>query len=416
MKIRKDYLIDRIEYWFLFLFPFSIVFFNPSKEFLGALSITDIFVVFSMMLFFVYTSIKKVQISSYFLLLITVFVFSFLSLIVNEQLDFIYNLKYQLRWVFYIIVFLIIYSYTNFRSLYYLKRGLFIATFFVCVYSILQTLFKELFIPTIFWIHTFPDYINLTFRAVGTFDNPLNLCAFLAFPLGLLQYTVNKTKKEKVLNFLIYITLISTVSKIAVIIILVSFLVYFKKHIKFIIYGLISVLVIFFIFINISNTSYNKSYIYQRFNDQKTISGSVDTRLHMLGSSLTIIKANPIFGIGYENFEKNYNKLEVDNDNLKLSKSSFTSENFLLDFYLDNGLIPFLIMLFFLGLNMFFYFNTKNVIIEQFSFSILLFTIVGLIMSARTVPLMYLLFSFLAIIFKIQTNEDKTINNYSKLL
>lgn len=413
MKIRKDYLIDRIQYYFLILFPFSIVLFNPSKEFFGFLSITDIFVTISIFLFLLYSGISKIKITTHFILLIVVFVFSFMSLVVNEKYGLFNNIKYQFRWLFYITTFFIVYNYINSKSLFYFKKGIYLSAFFVCIYAILQSLFKELMIPTIFWIHTFPDYINITFRAIGTFDNPLNLCAFLVFPLGIIQYTSNKTKKEKALNILIYATLVFTVSKIAVIIIIVSLLVYFKKYIRFIIYGFLTIVMVLIIYINIPNTAFNQSYIYQRFNNKEVINQSIDTRLYMLQSSLQIIKANPFFGIGYDNFEENYRKLKKSRVNIKLTGSSFTSENFLLDFYLDNGLIPFLIVLFLFFETILLFYYSENEIMIQFTFSIILYVIVGLIMSSRTVPVMYLLFAYLATIFKVQTNEIKTVNNYS---
>lgn len=416
MKIGKNYLIDRIQYYFLFLFPFSIILFNPSKEFLGFLSITDIFVSFSMGIFLFYLGLEKVKITNRFILLIVLFLFSFLSLIVNERLEFLDTIRYQLRWVLYISVFFIIYNYVNLKSLLYFKRGLFIATFFVCVYAILQSLFKEAMIPTIFWVHNLPDYIVITFRAVGTFDNPLNLCGFLVFPLGLLQFTRIKTKKERTLNILIYLTLVFTVSKIGFIVVLVSLLIYLKKYIKFLVYGSFAIFIAIIVYINIPQSNFYNSYLYQRINSQKVIDQSVDTRLHMLESSFEIIKENPIFGIGYENFEENYLNLNKKEEDLKLSSSSFTSENFLLDFYLDNGFIPFLILvLLFLETILIFY-TTKNALVKQFAFSILLFIIVGLVMSARTVPMMYLLFTYLAIIFKIQKHEQSIDSNNSELL
>jgi O-antigen ligase len=405
MKIKKEYLKDKIQYYFFLLFPFSIILFNPSKEFLGVLSITDIFVAISIVILFIYLGFNKFLITDRMILLVMLVFFSFISLLVNDQLQFIVKFKYQVRWVFYLGTFILVYNYINKESLKYFKKGLFFATYFVCTYSILQSMFKELFIPTIFWVHDFPDYINITFRAIGTFENPLNLCGFLAFPLGLLQFLKNKTKKEKFLNFLIYVVLILTASKIAFIIILTSLLIYFRKHIKFIVYGSLLLMVSFIVFINLNKSTLESNYIYQRLNNQSLLDGSINTRFHMIGSSLRLIKENPIFGIGYENYKKNYKKLDTTNKNpsIVLSDTSYTAENFILDFYLDNGLMPFLILFILLFEILFLFFSTKNNLIEQFTFPILLFVIVGLIMSARTIPLMYLLFTFLAIIYKLKT-------------
>lgn len=416
MKVSKSYLRDRIQYYFLFLFSFTVILFNPSKEFLGVLSITDIFVILSMTILPVHVILNRDRITNRFLLLLFLFIFSFLALLINEQFYFIHKIKYHLRWVLYILMFFIIYNYINLKSLNYFKKGLFYATYIVCIYALLQFFFKKTMIPTIFWIHSMPDYIEITFRAVGTFDNPLNLCGFLAFPLGILQYTQKKTKKEKILNLLIYLTLIVTISKIGFIILFVSLLVYFKKYIKLIIYGFVAVTIMIIGYLNIPDDYLNESYIHQRVNSQKEISQSVNTRLHMIESSLILIKKNPIFGISYENFEKHYVKNIRETNELRLSSTSFTSENFLLDFYLDNGLIPFLIIFLLLLEMVMFFYTTDNYLIMQFTFSIILFIIVGLVMSARIVPLMYLLFTFLAIVYKIKNNEQNVNSNNSKLL
>ena len=418
MKIKKNYLIDRIEYLFLYFFSFAIILFNPSKEFLGFLSITDLFICFSLIIFCISFLLKlnKANITSKIILLVMVTFFSTISLLVNEQEHFLYNIKYQLRWIFYITAFVIVYNYITERTLNYFKRGLFAATLFVCIYAILQTMFKRTMIPTIFWVHDFPDYINTTFRAIGTFDNPLNLCGFLVFPLGILQFTRNKTRKEKVLIILIYLSLIFTASKIAFIIIFISLLIYFRKYIKVIVYGSVSTIMILVFFLSLPKSVLNENYIYQRLNNQKSIDGSVNVRIHMLKSSLKMIEENPIFGIGYENFEENYYKIKDNDSPIKLTKTSFTSENFFLDFFLDNGLIPFIIITILLLESVLLFFNTTNDFLKQFTFPLLLFIIIGLIMSARTVPLLYLLFTFLAIISKIQLNAKKTINNYNKLL
>lgn len=414
MKIKKETLQTKVQYFVLFFFPFSVVFFNPSKEFLGFLSITDLFVGLSLILFLIYMSIKKVYLPSRFLMLIVLILFSFLSLIINEELQFLSKIKYQIRWIFYLFAFIIIYNLSDRRSINYFKNGLFLATSFVCIYAVLQVLFKSVMIPTIFWIHTFPSYIEITFRAVGTFDNPLNLCGFLVFPLGILQYTSEKSTKEKYLNLLIYLALVATASKIAFLVILISLLIYFKKYIKFLVYGTLALFVAIIVFFSIAKESLNENYIYKRISDKRLMDGSVDTRLYMFGSALEILGNNPIFGIGYENFQENYLKLEDRNTKLKINKTNYTAENFFVDFYLDNGLVPFVILFLIILEVIIFYFYKVNFSM-QFSFSIILFLIIGLVMSARTVPLLYMLFTYIAIIHKDLkiTNEEATINYYS---
>ena len=111
MKIRKGLLIDRIQYYFLYLFPFTIIFFSPSKVFFGFLSITDLFVGLSIFVFFIYSELQKIRINNKSILLIVLLVFSFTSLLVNEQFEFIHKIKYQIRWLFYISTFIVVYNY-----------------------------------------------------------------------------------------------------------------------------------------------------------------------------------------------------------------------------------------------------------------------------------------------------------------
>lgn len=413
MKVRKKYIVDYLQKYFLLFFPFAIALFNPSKEIFGALSITDIFVFISILFFLVYMTVKKTQINYRFFFLILIFCFSFLALIVNETFAFFSTIKYQIRWGLYLSVFYIVYNYTNKKTLNYFIKGLFLITYFVCIYALLQFIFKKSIIPTLFWINYMPDYIEITFRAVGTFDNPLNLCAFLAFPLGILHFNTNKLDKKLLL--LIYATLVVTVSKIGFILLFISFLVFLKKYVKLLIYSFLGFFIVSIIYLNLPQSYLNKSYIYKRLKGDKELRESVDTRIYMIKSSAEILSSNYIFGIGYENFEENYKKLNK-KKNMNLKSSSYTSENFLMDFYLDNGFIPFIIIFTFLIECVLFFFSTNNLLIKQFSFSIILFIVIGLVMSSRTVPVMYLLFTYLAIIYKIKNYEENTFDNNGKLL
>ena len=258
-------------------------------------------------------------------------------------------------------------------------------------------------LPTIFWVNNFPDYILISFRTISTFSNPLNLCAFLVFPLGVMQFQKNKTWKNKLLVLLIYLTLILTASKLAVLIIIICLLVYLRKHVKAIVYSSFFLSIALFI-VSFSETFQDKlksSFrIYERLNNSRLFDGSINQRKYILDSSIEMIKDNPIFGIGYGNFREVYLN-GYKHENASASLSSFTSEFFLVDFYLDNGLFPFIIIL-----SMFLYvfyvgFKSKNLFIKQFSFALFLFFICGFILSTRAITLLFTMFIFFAGIFKL---------------
>ena len=121
----------------------------------------------------------------------------------------------------------------------------------------------------------------------------------------------------------------------------------------------------------------------------------------MYESSFVMIKDNFMWGIGNENFKKNFDELTNRDNNYKITNSSYTAENFFLDFYLDYGLIPLIVILTLLVPVVISYYYGFSAL-KPLSFSILLYIVVGLIMSARAVPLLYLFFFYLAIFYKKQ--------------
>lgn len=404
MTISKEKIYSKVEYNFMFFFPVMIVLFSPSKYILGIVSLPDIFLGVHFLLFLIYSSLKKkVVINNYVVLLFFLIVFSFVGLLVNDKLYFLSKIKYQIRFIYYFLAFLITTNYLNKQSINYFISGLFFATKFVCIYGIIQTVFLEKMIHTIFWIDDFPDYILLTFRTVSTFSNPLNLCAFLSFPLGVLHFKKGKWSNSEIyLLILIYLTLLLTASKVAMILICMSILVFFKKYWKFfLIFFAITLTAIVIVFTSKTIQEKLKSnfIIYDRITNERLIEGSINQRIYVINSSVKMIKDNPIFGIGYENFGKNYLK-GYKHENAVKTEDSYTAENFFLDFYLDNGFVPFLIIILFFVQTFFIHLNKRSFSIK-FTYSIFFYSICGLVMSARTVPLMYTLFIFFAIIFRL---------------
>ncbi|MDT0538723.1 O-antigen ligase family protein [Croceitalea sp. P059] len=400
----KNLLLGLIEKQFLFLFPLTVIFFSPTKYFLGTLSLPDIFIYVQLVVFIFYALLKNsFVLNKATVLFVVLIIFSFITLVINESIDLTSKFKYQLRWYNYFFAFLFTINYINNINFGSLKKGVYLATFLVCIYGIVQTVFIKQMLFTIFWIDNFPDYITQSFRTYSTFDNPLNLCSFLAFPLGLLQYEEVKKLKLKVLLVLIYATLILTGSKIALVLILVTFLIYFKKHIKTIIYSLIAALLVFFVLSK--NLAFQElvktTKVYERISDPKIFEGSLNQRKYMLEASIQMMKDNPIWGIGYENFGKvylnGYKNEKADND-----EQFFTAENFFLDFHLDNGLIPLLIILLFLAGVFLIYYMKKDSFNSQLTFPIILYLITGMIMSARSTPLLFTFFFFLAAYFRLK--------------
>jgi O-antigen ligase len=411
--VNKEILMKKIEYHFLFYFPLTIVLFSPTKYVFGYVSLTELFIYLHAIIFLFYVSIRgKLVLNSYVALFVAIMLFSFVGFLINNLSDSPASFKYQVRWLNYFLVFLLTINYVKASNLKYLIKGLYLATWLVCIYGIIQTVFLQFMIKTIFWIDNFPSYILQTFRTVSTFSNPLNLCVFLAFPLGILQYRKNKSKSEKILLLLIYVTLILTASKLALLLIILSTLIYFKKYLRAIIYVFSVLGLIGLILISnkrIQEKIENQFWIIERINNVELFRGSIDQRVYVLNSSIKMIRDNPVFGIGYDNFKPVY---LGGYKNIKASseETSFTSENFILDFYLDNGLIPVLIMLIFFALIISVFFLVNNPSINQLSFPLVLFICCGLILSARAAPLLYTYFLFLATLLKLQSN-----NNYQSV-
>lgn len=406
MKINKNQFLFLIERQFLVLFPLAVMLFFPSKELMGKFSFPDVFTFVQFFLFVIYIFVKaKIFIRNETIALSLIVVFCFISLIINNADQFIYKSKYILRWVNYFITFLITINYLNKSNYNYFLKGIYVSTFLICAYGILQKLFFDYFFKTIFWIHTFPDYIHLTFRSVSFMDNPLTLCAFLAFSLGTLQFINNKKLIHIVLIIMVFITLYLTASKIALALMILSFLVFlsrFKKFFKYFMFIIIPIILLFTFNQSASKLLKSDFSLYDRLTNNSTYSGSVNTRIAMYKASLKMIQENYLWGIGNENFKTTFNNLDENYTNIKVTNSSYTAENFFLDFYLDYGLLPLLLLmtLIFPMVNSY-YFGNKN--LKAISFSIVLFIVVGMIMSARAVPLMYMLFFYTAIFYKKQS-------------
>ena len=404
MKVNKVNFFKGIERQFFLLLPIMVMVFFPSKELMGKFSLPDLFIFFQFILFSIYSLYKmKIFVSNEIIILLILILFCVISLFLTNYDDILYKAKYLIRWVNYFLTFVIAYHFFDKSNYKFFMKGIYLMTFLVCLYGILQKLFFDVFFKTIFWIHTFPDYIYLIFRSVSFLDNPLNLCAFLAFPLGTLQFDKEMKRLNVFLVLMIYITIALTASKIAIVLIALSVLVYLSKFKKFFKYLLvITPFMLVTVFSSSLYKTINSKYgLYDRLTNKNTYQASVNTRLLMYESSFVMIKDNFMWGIGNENFKKNFDELTNRDNNYKITNSSYTAENFFLDFYLDYGLIPLIVILTLLVPVVISYYYGFSAL-KPLSFSILLYIVVGLIMSARAVPLLYLFFFYLAIFYKKQ--------------
>ena len=177
MKVNKVNFFKGIERQFFLLLPIMVMVFFPSKELMGKFSLPDLFIFFQFFLFSIYSLYKmKIFVSNEIIILLILILFCVISLFLTNYDDILYKAKYLIRWVNYFLTFVIAYHFFDKSNYKFFMKGIYLMTFLVCLYGILQKLFFDVFFKTIFWIHTFPDYIYLTFRSVSFLDNPLNLC------------------------------------------------------------------------------------------------------------------------------------------------------------------------------------------------------------------------------------------------
>jgi len=383
--------------WFLFL-PIAIIFFFPLKSILGEISIVDIFIIINLFIIVISYkySFKVNKIHFYLFLLI---VFSLISFFVNYLST--ENVKYWVRLVEYVFVFYITYFYYNEKVHLYFIKGISIVLIILFVYGILQKLFPQLIIlgqwgPE--WKDNYVLYNKI--RVYSFLDNPLNLVGVLSLFLGYFIYIKHNFKFLFIL--LIYILLLLTGSKIAIGIIGLSLFyliikVFIQKKIKKV-YLFIFISIIVMILLNYKNVT--KTTIYKRYINKEERFESFNQRELVLNSSLKMIRDNPIFGIGAGNFGDIYIKSYKDK-HASSEDSSFTSENMFVDFYLDNGLMPFLIFSYiFFDIILSFFFYKKDKVLKALVFAISFFVIVGFVTNLRSVPTFMFFFYFIAVFYK----------------
>lgn len=391
---------------FLLLLPILTITFNPTKDvFGGVISLLDIFTFFQLILFVIYLTFNSNPsyiISKYLIYLCILFVFLTISMVINESGDvnlIISKSKYLIRWFEYICIFTITFTYLYLDNLRFFKFGLYVACLLITLFAIIQVVFFEEIYPLIYWRTDEYEYVSTTIRAFSFLDNPLSLCAYLAFPLGFIHYEKNRIIKT-ILIILLYVTLVFTASKIALVLVIVSVFFLFKSN-RLVIFSLSFFLISIFSYILFFDNELKQNlFLIERLTNPDSVNESSFQRIYVIGSSLQMIFDNLIFGIGNENFKKVYINERYIHPLASTANWSFTAENFFLDFYLDNGLIPFVIIVM-IFINSFTLINHKNSDIKAIIISLLFYLIVAMIMSARTVALFYSLFTFFAIQLKL---------------
>jgi len=378
--------------WFLFL-PVLIILFFPLKSILGEISILDvfIFIVFISSMF----SFKIYKIHFYLFIII---IFSLISSFVNFNK--IENIKYWVRLVEYICVFYITYFYYDEETHVYFNKGILIILISLIFYGIIQKIFPQLINIGNWGPEWKENYIIFNKVRVYSFlDNPLNLVGVLSLFLG--YYISNNNRNKFILIVLIYIVLFLTGSKIAIAIILLSityfiFNIIIKNSINKV-YFFVLILTVGIMLLNYKRIK--ETTVYKRYVNKVERYDSVNQRELVLNSSIEMIKDNPIFGIGAGNFGEIYpfyKKKRASNE-----ESSFTSENMFVDFYLDNGLIPFIIFIYIIievFLSYFVY--KKEKVLKRLIRAIFFFILVGFVTNLRSVPTFMLFFYFIAIFYK----------------
>jgi hypothetical protein len=119
-----------------------LCFLAQQSTFFGYVSLTELFIYLHAIIFLFYVSIRgKLVLNSYVALFVAIMLFSFVGFLINNLSDSPASFKYQVRWLNYFLVFLLTINYVKASNLKYLIKGLYLATWLVCIYGIIQTVF-----------------------------------------------------------------------------------------------------------------------------------------------------------------------------------------------------------------------------------------------------------------------------------
>jgi len=428
--------------WILIL---SILLFFPSKTILGLLSTVEIALVFSIIALYLQKSTIKIIIPNYhFLLFVGVLIFSSLSFIVKKSS--FENISYLLRLFEYLFFMIFFYWLTNKRILNTIKYALLSSLWLLLFWALLQILIPES-INYFDWGPVWKSkYVESNFiRIFSLLDNPLNLLGYLAIILGVIHYI--ELRYRYLYIVVVYFIIILTASKMGFILILLSlitlFIIHFrnnsvKSRLVGVLFLLLSITVLVFVLkysnsilyrrvvndvnntesskrVMINNTdslkkaSLNKQVIV--YQDSSLIkedaieTGGNSQRKFVLMSSIKMLRNNWFWGIGAGNFDKVYNN-GYKYPNASDEVSSFTAENYFLDFYLDNGLIPLMLILILFASIIARGYKSKSLWNKGMALALVYFIVVGLVTNLRVAPVNLLLFSLIGIFVKLSSIDD----------
>ena len=433
--------LNKILVWIIFL---SILLFFPSKTIFGLFSVVEVTLVIGIITI-LFKKIK-IEIPNYHILLFTgVLVFGSLSFIVNKS--HIDDVSYLVRLFEYLLFMIILYRITSSKILVTIKYALLTSIWLILFWSVLQIAIPE----TINYFSWGPvwksSYVESNFiRVFSLLDNPLNLLGYLAIILGVIQ--VIEMKYRYIYILILYFLIILTASKMGFIIILLSLVVqlviYLQSHKgKSRLIGI--VVFIFSVIMLVTVIKSSNSILYRRVVSDGYLSESVsnnnitkksekifninssDTnkiieekstrnkfsklREFVLRSSVKMLGDNWFWGIGAGNFDKVYNSgykfLDASSE-----ESSFTAENYFLDFYLDNGLIPLILILFLFASIIACAYRSKQISIDSLwkrgiALSLIYFIVVGLVTNLRVAPVNMLMYSLIGVFIKLNSLDNR---------
>ncbi len=391
-----------------YLIFLSAILFSPSKTILGLVSSVEIAILIVLSLIAYKSKSIKWEYPDFRLLLLAVaIVFSFLSFLIKKSS--IEDISYIIRQIEYLIIAYLFYSFAGRETLSAIKKAFIISLLLLFIWSVLQITFPS--IITIFnWGPQWKDmYVKGDIiRVFSLLDNPLSFLGVLVVILGLFQFI--QIKFKLIYLSIIYLMIISTASKIGFIIVILSMIIQLiislKSNYKVkkpVIIGVFAIALSAIVLLIVLSGS----GLYKRITNEKNLSGSIGQRELVMKSSLEMLSDNWFWGIGSGNFEKVYLN-GYKHDDASSASSSFTAENFFIDYYLYNGLIPTLILLFIFISLIYRSFKSKSKWQQGIALSIVYFLVTGLVTSLRSVPINIFLFSLIGIQLKLERQDINT--------
>jgi O-antigen ligase len=222
---------------------------------------------------------------------------------------------------------------------------------------------------------------QLFLRPYATFSHPNVLAGFLVVAMLYLLFFAKKKMNKYLLVGIVFgtISLLLTLSRTAIFLwavyLIVLFGIYFAKKYKngFPNKKILASTVIFLVLIAESYLIFQNSFLLQRFSLTKLSDESLVERGQLINQSFLMVKSNPVFGVGINNF---FNNLSFSNNQLAISLIQ-PVHNIFLFIFSETGLIGlcFFVFIFYKAIRKLFY---KSLQKERKYLLLLLFAIIFL--------------------------------------